>query len=182
MTSEQLHLAVAHLPLFGLAVATLVLVIGVIGGEKQLLFAGLLVALLASSSIPLVMGSGESAFQRYQQAPGHFGLDAEGVAWARVHFVRAQQASKPVYFTALLALLGLISMSMLPKFTRWLAGLCLAGALASAGWGFWAAQPASKIRRADFREGPAPVVEVTTELEGEVEEAVREASGAAQTP
>lgn len=171
MTSEALHLAVAHLPLFGLAAASVVLAVGLIGGQRQAQFAGLLLALLVASSIPLVMGSGESAFQRYQEAPAHFGLDDQGVAWAKVHFARAQQAAKPVYLTAVVALLGLVTMPTLPKFTRWLTGLCLLPALAGVGMAIWAAQPAFSIRRADFRAGPAPEVSVSTDLRGIVEEA-----------
>ena len=108
MTPEHLHLAINHLPILGVGFAVIPLAIGVFRNSRVTLFSGLLMAVLAGWTTPVVMESGEQAYERYEHRPISTYLDAKAEDVMHDHEERAEVGAKVMVLTALLATLSLI--------------------------------------------------------------------------
>ncbi len=162
MTPEKLHLAINHIPIVGLACALVPLLIGLVWKHKLTLLAGLLIAAICAGSIPLVMDSGERAYERYKNGPINEYLDPDGIAALEAHYERAETWSKVTYITALLAVIGLVLLVWRPHLVRWAAVAVLIGCLISVVAGIWIADVGGKIRRPDFR---SAIDKIPTQIE-----------------
>lgn len=151
MTVEHLHLALNHLPFLGAAFALIPLLIGLFTGSRTTLIAGLLIAALAGWTTPLVMYTGEEAYDRYEKGPVAAFLDAKAEHYLEEHEERAEAGAKVMYASAVVATIGLLAAARNARWTRYAAMASVALCLASVAAGVWIAEAGGKIRRPDFR-------------------------------
>jgi len=110
---EYQHVVLNHLPIVGLAVATLVLGVAVVMRNRGAVILGLiLVALLAASVWP-VIDSGESAYNRIRSI-----ADPDGAALLKQHMLLADRWAKLFYLTALAAAAAVVLVWKRPKKLR----------------------------------------------------------------
>ncbi len=152
MSAEHIHLLLNHLPIHGLAVATFILLIGLIAKNRVTIAAACLGILVSSLSIPIVMGSGEAAYDRYKLTPEiRETLTDQGMVFAHTHYENAEKGAKLTYLLILLCAAALISLKYKPGWFGKLAwgifSLALLALLANA----WIASSGGKIRRPDFQ-------------------------------
>ena len=76
MTPEHLHLVVNHIPVLGAAFALIPILTGLIARNRACLICGLVMAMVAGWTTPIVMGSGEEAYKRYEHGAPAAYLDA----------------------------------------------------------------------------------------------------------
>jgi hypothetical protein len=152
-TPEHLHLALNHLPFLGAGFAIIPLAIGFITKNKYSAIAGLLIAVISSWMTPLVMETGESAYERYEEGPITKFLDSQAEQLMEIHEHRAEAWSKVMYANAVISTLCLGLLLWKPSWVRTTSAtsavLCLASLLS----GIWIAESGGLIRRPDFRGG-----------------------------
>ena len=160
MTPEHLHLALNHLPFLGAGFALIPLAIGFLTRNKHTVLAGLLVAMVSGWATPLVMMTGESAYERYEDGPVARYLDANAEKSLDMHEHRAEAWSPVLYASAVVATVCFGLMLWKPSWIRWLSSVSAVLCLAALFSGMWIAESGGRIRRPDFRaEGaavPAP--------------------------
>jgi hypothetical protein len=88
-TPEHLHLALNHLPFLGAGFAIIPLAIGFITKNKNAVLSGLLIAALSGWLTPIVMETGESAYERYEKGPIAQFLDPQAEQFLETHEHRA---------------------------------------------------------------------------------------------
>jgi hypothetical protein len=100
ITPEHLHLALNHLPFLGAGFAIIPLAVGFITKNKNAVLAGLLIAVLSGWVTPIVMETGESAYERYEKGPIASFLDPQAEQFLEIHEHRAEAWSKSMYANA----------------------------------------------------------------------------------
>lgn len=162
MTPEKLHLALNHFVfLFPLA-ALIPLVVGLVLKNRATILCGLSIALVGSLLTGVVMGTGEEAYERYEDGPVAAYLDPGAEAALEHHEDFAHTWSKALYLLAAGSLAALVIGFWKPK---WLTPaavvvvvLCLAGVVV----GVAIADTGGKIRRPDFRDGASTAETATS--------------------
>jgi hypothetical protein len=151
ITPEHLHLALNHLPFLGAGFAIIPLAIGFITKNKNPVLAGLLIAVLSGWVTPIVMATGESAYERYEKGPIANFLDPQAEQFLEIHEHRAEAWSKAMYANAGISTLCLGLLLWKPNWTRSLSGIATVFCLVSLFSGIWIAESGGLIRRPDFR-------------------------------
>lgn len=160
VSPEHLHLALNHLPFLGAAFATIPVLFGLFMRSRPAVLAGLAAAALAGWSTPLVMATGEAAYERYEESPSAHFLDPQVGAYLDTHEERAEAWSFVFYTSALLTTIGVVLAVRRERWVRPAAVIALVCCAASLAAGVWVAESGGKIRRPDFRIGqPVPAVE-----------------------
>jgi hypothetical protein len=152
MTAEHQHLALNHLPIIGLACASLPVLAGILTKNKTTLLTGLFLAAVCGWVTPVVMQSGEYAYERYEIGSVKPYLDPEVRIWMEQHEERAEKGSKVMLAAAVLATICLPLTFWRFDLGRWASLLVVLACLASVAAGIWIADSGGKIRRVDFRE------------------------------
>lgn len=152
MTPEHIHLAINHLPFLGSGLALIPILVGLIRRNKTTLVTGLAIATLCGWTTPLVMETGEQAYDRYEEGPVRPYLDADFEEWLEIHEHRAEDWAKVMYASAVAATLALLLIFFKPTAGRIASIVSAILCLASLGTGIWIAESAGAIRRPDFRE------------------------------
>jgi hypothetical protein len=152
-TPEHLHLALNHLPFLGAAFALIPLVIGFIRKSRSAAVSGLLIAVLSGWATPLVMETGEEAYERYEEGPVVRFLDPEAEAFLEIHEHRAEAWSKAMYASAVVCTLCLVLLLGKPAWLRPVSAVAAVFCLVSLFSGIWIAESGGPIRRPDFRDG-----------------------------
>jgi hypothetical protein len=151
---EYLHLLFNHLPIVGLAVATLVTALALALRNRVATMLGLaLMALLSLAAWP-VMETGEDAYGRLRRT-----LDDNSRHALRQHMDLAKDWSALYYVTAGVATLGLVAAWRKPKWLGPAATLAVLLAIASLVAGVIIAEAGGQVRHPEFRPGgarPAP--------------------------
>jgi hypothetical protein len=155
MTPEHIHLVLNHVPVIGTAIACVVLVWGILRNQRELLLCGLVIAAASAWVTPLLMSTGESAYERYEDGEVAKYLDPNAHTYLEAHEERAHTWSKLMYVTALLASAGLAASLWRRNLARWSAIPVALSCAISVAAGVWIAESGGKIRRIDFR-GPSP--------------------------
>jgi hypothetical protein len=151
MTQDHLHIAINHLPFLGSGMALLPIIVGIVLRSKATLITGLAIATIFGWMTPVVMSSGEEAYERYEEGPVRPFLDSNVKAVLESHEERAETWSKVMYLSAIVSTLALgisIWRFSIGRYVSLLAGL---SCLAALGSGIWIAESGGKIRRPDFR-------------------------------
>lgn len=155
ISSEHLHLALNHLPFLGAGFALVPLVVGFMTKSRAAVIAGLLIAVSSGWMIPLVMETGEGAYERLEKGTVGQLLDPQAEQFMELHEHRAEAWSVVLYANAVVSTLclGLVfwKTDRLKVAATTSAGCCLAALVA----GIWIAESGGKIRRPDFRENQA---------------------------
>lgn len=157
MTPEKLHLALNHF-VFLLPLAALIpLTVGLFAKSRVTILSGIGIALLGSLMTGVVMGTGEEAYERYEDGPVASYLDAEALPALENHERIAHNWAKIMYLLAAVSL-GAIVIGFLKK--AWLpytATAVIVLSIASIVAGIAIADSGGKIRRPDFRSSNPPV-------------------------
>ena len=153
---EYLHILLNHLPLVGLAVATVATLAALILRNRGAIVIGLvLMALLAATAWP-VMETGEGAYNRVRPL-----ADEDGKRALRQHMDLAEDWGKLYYATAAAALLALVAAWKNPRWMWPLAILTVLLATTSLVVGALIAEAGGRIRHPEFRPGVPPAQEGT---------------------
>ena len=148
---EYVHVLLNPLPIYGMVIALVALVLGLISGNKGAQMVALVLRVLVCGAVWPVSEFGDKAAERVGAL-----ADGEGLRWLKIHDKRAEIGALVYYITGLIALVTLIVKWKLPKFERWLTALVLVAALVSLGFGGWIAHAGGQIRHTEFRTGPPP--------------------------
>jgi len=148
---EYVHVLLNPLPVYGMMMALLALVLGLITGNKGAQMVALVLMVLVCGSVWPVVEFGEKAAAHLATT-----LDADGLRWLRLHEQRAEVAAWAYYVTGVMALVTLLVKWKLPKFERWLTTLVLVAALTALGFGGWVAHAGGQVRHVEFRTGSPP--------------------------
>lgn len=152
---EYVHVLLNPLPVYGLAMALLALVAGLIARSKAAQATGLLLAVVACGSVWPVVEYGEHGYDRVLAMSNK---DAQ--QWLQVHAHRADRYAFVFYVAAGLAAAALVAKWKIPKADLALTWLALAGVLVALAVGGWISHAGGQVRHAEFRNGPPvrPVV------------------------
>jgi hypothetical protein len=153
ITPEHLHLALNHLPFLGAGFALLPLLMGLFWRQRLTVMAGLILAVVTGWMTPLVMVTGEEAYERYEDGPVAQFLDPQAESFLEVHEHRAEAWSKLLYLSAVVPTLGLGVVIWKPTYLRGVAGVSALFCAAALFAGIWIAESGGSIRRPDFRPG-----------------------------
>jgi len=152
MTAEYIHMATNHLPYLGLGLATLPLLVGLLGRNKAALVSGLLLTFICGWSVLLVMDTGRGAAERYELASQiRIDLDADAKRFIEAHREDAETFSKVMYAAATFATISLLLCSVGSTLAYPVSWMVVILNLASLAGGLLVADSGYKIRRTDFR-------------------------------
>ena len=155
MTPEKLHLALNHFVFLLPLAALLPLLVGLLTKSRVTILSGTGVALLGSLMTGLVMGTGEEAYERYEEGPIASYLDAGAEPALEHHEEIAHNGSKVMYALAAVSLatlaIGFVKKAWLPHAAVAVILFCLASVVA----GLAIAESGGEIRRPDFRKANA---------------------------
>ena len=160
LSPAHLHLALNHIPIIGLVVASFPIVIGIVAQCRTTIATGLLATILCAAAMPAIMKTGGQAAHSFDDGTSLPPLDAAGQNALDLHASRADTTTPVIYASALLALLALLALIKFPKPAIWLAFAVLLGNTTSILLSIWTADAGGHIRHQEFRpktpgEGPA---------------------------
>lgn len=150
-TPAHLHLAINHVPIIGLAVATLPLLIGILFRSRGALASGLLAVVLCVGTLPAIMETGEAAQESFVDGSIEPGMDQAGKAAFREHSGRARFTAPVVYAAGLLAVIALAALIKFPREAAIVGLAVLIGVALSISLSVWTAEAGGRIRHAEFR-------------------------------
>ena len=148
------HMLLNHLPIVGLAMALLVLVLGLLLRQAALVFTALgLIALTAGSSWP-VASFGDTAYPAIYD-----GLDGHGRAWLDYHAHVAETWLPVLYATAIAAFTTMLAGAKNRALLPWACAVVLLLGLASLTGATLAGKAGGQIKHPEFRLTDPPVIE-----------------------
>ncbi len=150
---EYVHVLINPLPVYGLAIAALGLIIGLVLRSRPAQVATLSLVLLCGVIAWPVVHYGEEGYDRVLSM-----TDDPGAAWLKAHAHRAGDLVWAFYVLAAIAAIALFAPMRWPKTATILALVTLVCSLAVMGVGSYIAYAGGKIRHREFRNGPAPVI------------------------
>lgn len=160
-TPAHLHLALNHVPIIGLAVASLPVLIGIVFHSRGALASGLLAVLCCAATMPAIMETGEAAQEAFVDGSIEPGMDPAGKAAFREHSGRAKATAPVVYAAGILSIVALLALIRFPRQTAWIGWAVLVANLLSVSLSVWTAEAGGRIRHAEFR-GPVPAAPSVT--------------------
>lgn len=158
MSGAHLHLALNHLPIIGVPCALIPLVLALWWKDRKVLIAGFLLAFLTAAPIPLVMATGDGAWDEMTDGGGgptslSEQVDKEGRHWAHVHDERAGKAAVVIYLLAAVAAVGLVCTWKLPRHQYRVGVLTCVMVLLATNAAVWVADAGGRIHHGEFRDG-----------------------------
>jgi hypothetical protein len=130
----------------------------------------LILAVASGWLTPLVMETGEAAYERYEHGPVAAYLDPQAEQSLDIHEHRAEAWGKVIFGSTVVLTLALGLLLWKPQWTRGLATaasvLCLTSLLS----GIWVAESGGPIRRPDFRTTASSASGAETQANGHAEE------------
>lgn len=161
LTPAHIHLALNHIPIIGIAVASFPILIGILAQCRITIATGLLATILCAAAMPTIMESGSKASHALKEGTLLPPLDEAGKIALHMHSSRADKTTPVIYASAILAVLALLALIKFPKAATWLAAAVLLGNGASILLAIWAADAGGRIRHIEFRP-PTPWNEPAT--------------------
>lgn len=152
---EYLHVLINPLPVYGLAVAALGLIMGVVLRSRPAQVATLSLVVLCGVIAWPVAHYGEEGYDRVLSM-----TDDQGAAWLKAHEHRADELVWTFYVLAAVAAIAIFAPMQWPKTATTLALITLICSFAVLGVGGYIAYAGGKIRHREFRNEPAPAVPV----------------------
>lgn len=154
-TPAHLHLAINHVPIIGLTVASLPLLIGILFHSRGALASGLIAVICCAGTMPVIMETGEAARDAFFDGSAQPDLDKTGYDTLRQHAGRAKATAPVVYAAGILALVALLALTKFPRQAALIGWAVLVGNLLSVALSVWTAEAGGRIRHAEFRSVPA---------------------------
>jgi hypothetical protein len=153
-TPAHLHLALNHVPIIGLTVASLPVLIGVLFRSRGALASGLIAVICCAAAMPAIMETGEAARDGFFDGSVRPDLDKPGYDSLRRHAGRAKVTAPVVYASGILALVALLALTKFPRQAAWIGWAALIGNLLSVSLSIWTAEAGGRIRHEEFRPVP----------------------------
>jgi hypothetical protein len=151
LTPAHLHVALNHIPIIGLAVASFPILIGIVAQCRTTIATGLLATLLCAAAMPAIMQTGGKAADSFDNGSALPPLDQTGKNALNVHATRAETTTPVIYASALLSILALLSLIKFTKAATWLAFAVILGNTISILLSIWTAEAGGLIRHQEFR-------------------------------
>jgi uncharacterized membrane protein len=148
---EHLHVMLNHLPVTLSLLLAPILVAGLIARSHAVLAVAFSLGILAGAATPLVMQTGERAYDRFNAGRIQPPLDDRGDIAMELHEEAAEKAAPFHYITGLGCIAGLLFLRWRPDWVRGCAWIVLIISLASAGLTLRAAVLGGQIRHPEFR-------------------------------
>jgi len=150
-TPAHLHLALNHVPIIGLVVASLPVLMGILFHSRGALASGLLAVICCVGAVPVIMETGEAAREAFFDGSAQPDLDKAGYDALRQHAGRAKATAPVVYAAGIIAFVALIALTKFPRQSAWIAWAVLLANLFSVALSVWTAEAGGRIRHAEFR-------------------------------
>src|SRR5215212_4541671 len=148
---EYIHVLLNPVPVYGLAVALIATVIGILMRSRSAQIAGLTLVLITAAIAWPVYELGEKSSDRVLAMS-----DDDGRAWLEAHQHRAEQLIPFFYVLALVAAAAIAAPVKFPRTAPALTIVTLLFGFAVLGMGGYIAQAGGKIRHREFRTVPPP--------------------------
>ena len=148
---EYVHTLLNPLPIYGLAIATLALVIALLQRSRSAQVTALVMVFVCALSVWPVVAFGERAYDNILTSS-----DDDGRAWLEAHEERAERLMYVFYALAAVAAAALFVPMKWPRTATPLVIVTLLLALGSLGAGASIAYAGGKIRHREFRTVPPP--------------------------
>lgn len=150
-TPAHLHLALNHVPIIGLAVASLPVLIGILFHSRGALASGLVAVILCVGVTPIIMETGEAARDGFFDGSAQPDLDKAGYDTLKQHAGRAKVTAPVLYAAGILALVALLALIKLPRQAAWIGWAVIVANLLSIALSVWTAEAGGRIRHEEFR-------------------------------
>jgi hypothetical protein len=148
---EHLHVMLNHLPVTLSLLLAPILVAGLIARSHAVLAVAFSLGILAGAATPLVMQTGERAYDRFNAGRIQPPLDDRGDIAMEMHEEMAEKAAPFLYVTGLGCLAGLIFIRLRPDWVRGCTYLVLIISLAASALTLRSAVLGGQIRHPEFR-------------------------------
>jgi hypothetical protein len=150
---EYVHVLLNPLPVYGLAMGSVSLIVGLVLRSRAARYTALTIVLIASASAWPVSEYGRQGFDRVKGMS-----DSEGEKWLDEHMHRAEKLIYIFYALVTLALLSIGAEWKRSRLALPLATVMLVLSIAGLGIGGYIAYAGGHIRHKEFRFEPAPAV------------------------
>lgn len=151
---EYMHVLLNPLPVYGLAIATLGLLLALIARNRRAVVVTLALLFVSGLSAWPTYQYGESAYDRVKAMS-----DPAGEQWLDAHMARAEKLIAAFYVVAGLAVIAMLAPIKLPHSASALSMITLVAAAATLAIGCWIAYAGGHVRHKEFRFEPPPPVQ-----------------------
>jgi hypothetical protein len=148
---EYLHVLINPLPVYGLAIATLGLVLALLLRNQRVTVTVLVLVFVSALSAWPTYYYGEAGYDRIKAMS-----DQAGEQWLNEHMARGEKLIWAFYVLAGMAALGIVAISKWPRTSVAICATTLAWAGGTLGIGGYIAYAGGHVRHREFRFEPAP--------------------------
>jgi glucan phosphoethanolaminetransferase (alkaline phosphatase superfamily) len=148
---EYLHVLLNPLPVYGLAIATLALVLALVLRNQRVTIAALVLVFVSALSAWPTYSYGEAAYDRIKAMS-----DPAGEQWLDEHMARGEKLIWLFYVLAGVSAVGIIATAKQPRSSTPVCAVTLALAVATLAIGGWIAYAGGHVRHKEFRFEPPP--------------------------
>src|SRR5205823_1414875 len=148
---EYLHVLINPLPVYGLAIATLALVLALVLRNQRVTIAALVLVFISALSAWPTYHYGEAGYDRVKAMS-----DPAGEQWLDEHMARGEKLIWAFYVLAGVAAVGVVAVAKWPQTSFRLSVLTLVLGSATLGIGGYIAYAGGHVRHREFRFEPAP--------------------------
>ena len=148
---EYLHVLLNPLPVYGLAIATLGLVLALVLRNQRVTIAALVLVFVSGLSAWPTYHYGEAGYDRVKAMS-----DPAGEQWLDEHMARGEKMIWAFYVLAGLSAVGVVAVAKRPRTSTAVAATTLVLACATLGIGGYIAYAGGHVRHKEFRFEPPP--------------------------
>ena len=148
---EYLHVLINPLPVYGLAIATLALVLALFLKNQRVTIAALVLVFVSALSAWPTYYYGEAGYDRVKAMS-----DPAGEQWLDEHMARGEKLIWAFYVLAGMSAIGVAGIAKWPRYTRAITILTLVLATTTLGIGGYIAYAGGHVRHKEFRFEPPP--------------------------
>ena len=149
---EYLHVLINPLPVYGLAIATVALVLALFLKNQRVTIAALVLVFISALSAWPTYEYGEAAYDRVKALS-----DPAGEQWLDEHMARGEKLIWAFYVLAGVSALGIGAIAKWPRYSLAVCVTTLVLASGTLGIGGYIAYAGGHVRHREFRFEPAPV-------------------------
>jgi hypothetical protein len=149
---EYVHILINPLPVYGLAIATLALVLALVLRNQRVTIAALVLVFVSALSAWPTYHYGEAAYDRVKSMS-----DSAGEQWLDEHMARGEKLIWAFYVLAGVSAIGIGVVAKLPRYSLAVCTTTLVLASGTLGIGGYIAYAGGHVRHREFRFEPPPV-------------------------
>jgi len=159
---EYVHILINPLPVYGLAIATLALVLALVLRNQRVTIAALVLVFVSALSAWPTYHYGEAAYDRVKSMS-----DSAGEQWLDEHMARGEKLIWAFYVLAGVSAIGIGVVAKLPRYSLAVCTTALVLASGTLGIGGYIAYAGGHVRHREFRFEPPPVARAEDHHHGE---------------